>query len=145
MLTGGSAILLALTDLSLVRSIRGAIAAPLPPGTPGVATAASPQPPPGLYPAPKSQPVLEPLPTVKVDQYEPSDPTFIAVNPAAEPLLPTDPGAVRIQPNRTPRTYCVETPTASEPPSPAETKPVVKIVLRRTDTYHRGAMIDFFC
>lgn len=145
MLTGGSAILLALADLSLVRSIRAAIAPPLPPGTPGTSATYSPQPPRGLYPAPESRPVLEPLPNVKVDRYEPSDPTFTAVNPAAEPLLPTDPGAVRIQPSGTPRIYSVETPAASETPTPAETKPVVKIVLRRTDTYHRGAMIDFFC
>lgn len=145
MLTGGSAILLALTDLSLVRSIRGAIAPPLPQDLPGTSATYSPQPPPGLYPAPESRPLLEPLPTVKVDRYEPSDPTFTAVNPAAEPLLPTDPGAVRIQPSRTSRTYSVVTPAASDPPSPADTKPVVKIVLRRTDTYHRGAMIDFFC
>jgi len=152
MLSGASAILIASAELSLVQSLRAAIAPRIPYDGYGgkvaggysvsdnfIASGAVTRPLiAGTYA--RTQAVLAPNPT---------DLAAPPANLASDPLPAPDPGAIPIHDKGTHRKslttpvlrYDVtpETGVAGKPQTP------VKVVLLYTDTRNKGAMIDFFC
>lgn len=163
-LTGGNAILVASVELSLVRALRAAAHTGIAPKAAARAVGDTPA-------APSSGPhVTGPRCTLDRSKAcggaggsaavlggsagrpaavteEARSSTGLGVNPAGEALLPMDPGSPRIRPGGELRTYqlmrrAMERPT---PESPAPAREVVKIELRRTDTYRKGAVLDIFC
>jgi hypothetical protein len=147
-----SSLLVAEADLALVRSIRGAIkAADDAVGSfaskPGPASY-SPQPRPGdsvtltpevhyaarpvIHPTPR----IEPRPVVHAGDRDPAiDPSIRSTDSTsshlAQPLPPPWKDHSKIH------AYACTPAKSDHTP--------LKITLRRVDTYHRGAMIDFFC
>jgi hypothetical protein len=150
MLSGASAILIAGADLALVRALRvstlvnraldeRALAGP--PASLPAADVYIPSGPPAFLPLPTTvtpnRPVLTPDP---VNAFAPP------ANPASDPLPAPDPGAIPFADRRTPRITSSSPQTLA--PQPAEThekSPPLKVVLYRTDTHHRGGIIDTFC
>lgn len=155
-LTGVNAILIAATELAAVRAVRAAGAVPqaggAAPGSTTATTSTQAAPPvDNAKPTPATAPWRPPVVGASGSVYRcdvvcdgvPAGP----VNPAAEAVLPVDPGAYRIRPTGELRTYEVmrRQMELAHGERPLPERPVVKIRMIRTDTYRKGAMLDLFC